>query len=161
MMIGAIQSAGRAGEGYMTTELFAGSTYDPEEDESRLTSQLLSVWNLMKDQQWRTLDEIGTAISSPPASISARLRDLRKPKFGSYVVERRARGVRSAGLFEYRLLPPGSVSSVSGAMVKIAKKGRNPFLAGMMHAAKIVVSEPDLAAARMALKTELLKVAKR
>lgn len=41
------------------------------------------------------------------ASISARLRDLRKPKFGGYVVERRRRTV---GTWEYRVSLPAEES---------------------------------------------------
>ena len=39
----------------------------------------------------------------PHASISAQLRHLRKEKFGSYNIEKRPRGDRSNGLWEYRL----------------------------------------------------------
>lgn len=39
------------------------------------------------------------------------------------------------------------------------KSKRNPFLAGMMHAARVVIAQPDLNTARAALKAELVKVA--
>lgn len=45
-------------------------------------------------------------------------------------------------------------------IVLATKKAKsNPFLAGMMHATRIVLREADLPAAKLALKKELLKVA--
>jgi hypothetical protein len=49
---------------------------------------------------WRTLREIEVALGFPQASISARLRDLRKPSFGGFVVKRRR---RSSGTWEYQV----------------------------------------------------------
>lgn len=83
---------------------FDGSTYSPDLDESRLTSQLDRVKTLMLDGKWRTLGEISLVTQGSEASISARLRDLRKERFGSYQVERRRRGDPSDGLFEYRII---------------------------------------------------------
>ena len=85
---------------------FDGATYDPDFDHARLTSQLDRVRTLMQDGQWRTLREIADKVGDPEASVSARLRDLRKEKFGAWRVERRRRGAPERGLHEYRLLPP-------------------------------------------------------
>lgn len=82
--------------------LFDGNTYDPERDEERLKTQLFSVWGLMRDGKWRTLEEISNAVYCPQASVSARLRDFRKRKFGGHTVERAYAG---RGLFKYRLIP--------------------------------------------------------
>jgi hypothetical protein len=84
---------------------FDGATYDPVFDQARLTGQLGRVWALMTDQRWRTLNEIADLTGDPPASVSARLRDLRKDRFGAYTIERQSRGDRAAGFFEYRLVP--------------------------------------------------------
>lgn len=81
---------------------FDGATYEPEQDRVRLSDQHRRIAAVMRDAKWRTLDEIGTATGDPPASVSARLRDFRKERFGSYIVERRR---RSKGLFEYRIDP--------------------------------------------------------
>jgi hypothetical protein len=54
----------------------------------------------MLDHQWHTLADLATT-GDPEASVSARLRDLRKPKFGGFHIERR---YVSAGLWAYRLL---------------------------------------------------------
>jgi len=86
--------------------IFNGSTYDPAYDQSRLKKQLGRVYNCMIDGNWRTLAEIAQITSDHEASISAQLRNLRKPVFGGYVVERRSRGERSSGLYEYRLSKP-------------------------------------------------------
>lgn len=85
---------------------FDGTTYEPDKDRGRLTLQLARVRKLMLDGQWRTLREIAQATSTPESSASARLRDLRKPKFGAYVVERRRRGAIGVGLHEYRVSEP-------------------------------------------------------
>lgn len=81
---------------------FGGKTYCPVIDKGRLVRQLWKVKRLMLDGRWRTLEEIAEATESPPASVSARLRDLRKDKFGGYVVERR-RKTPGSGLYEYRV----------------------------------------------------------
>ncbi len=82
---------------------FGGATYEPEHDGERLGKQLAAVKHLMIDGEWRTLGEISAEVGSPQASVSARLRDLRKERFGQYVVSRRARGERGRGLYEYRV----------------------------------------------------------
>jgi hypothetical protein len=82
---------------------FDGATYDPAVDHERLGAQALRVWGVMRDGRWRTLAEVEAACGDPQASISARLRDFRKPRFGEHTVERRRRGV-DRGLWEYRLV---------------------------------------------------------
>ena len=82
---------------------FDGETYDRTLDQPRLGRQVLAVLALMQDGHWRTLREIADAVEAPEASVSARLRDLRKARFGRYVVDRRRRGEPSRGLWEYRL----------------------------------------------------------
>lgn len=80
---------------------FSGATFDAERDAVRLTGQYLEVFDLMRDGQWRTLQQISQATGHPEASISARLRDFRKERFGRHEVER---VFVSRGLFRYRLL---------------------------------------------------------
>jgi len=86
---------------------FDGPDYNPAYDEDRLTKQIGKVYDLMIDGNWRTLSEISMAIKEPEASISAQLRHLRKPKFGSYIIKKQRRGDPCQGLWEYRLLMPG------------------------------------------------------
>lgn len=87
--------------------IFNGSDYIPAIDNPRLTDQHLRIKKLMVDKKWRTLKEISRETCDPEASISAQLRHLRKKRFGSFVIEKRSRGDRVNGLFEYRLMPPG------------------------------------------------------
>lgn len=54
-----------------------GETFDQERDGKRLTAQAMRVYNLMIDGQSRTLAQISAATDDPPASISARLREIR------------------------------------------------------------------------------------
>ena len=58
------------------------------------------VKDLMLVSGWLTLPVISAQTGYPEASISARLRDLRKTKFGAYNVERR---YVVNGLWEYRV----------------------------------------------------------
>lgn len=80
-----------------------GVTFDPHRDTSRLNRQALDVWKVMRDEQWHTLSEIAARTGHPEASVSARLRDLRKPRFGSRDIQRRHVG---GGLHEYRFVAP-------------------------------------------------------
>ena len=82
---------------------FDGATYESDYDEARLSKQLLRVKEVMQSGDWLTLTEIAAVTGDHEQSISARLRDLRKPKFGGHTVDRRRRGEPSTGLFEYRL----------------------------------------------------------
>ncbi len=80
---------------------FNGADYDHERDVVRLGGQLERIYNLMKDGQFRTLDEISQFTGDPPASISAQLRHLRKKRFGEHKVEREY--IRD-GLYKYKLI---------------------------------------------------------
>ena len=97
-------------QGAQVTELetgahFDGPAYEPAVDHARLTGQILRVWQCMDDKRWRSLSEIARLTRDPESSVSAQLRHLRKPKFGSHQVNRRRRGDRAAGLFEYQVIP--------------------------------------------------------
>lgn len=78
-----------------------GQTYDHARDGARLASQQNRVLALMRDGRWRTLAEIALYTRDPESSVSARLRDLRKPKFGGHTVERE---YVESGLHRYRVL---------------------------------------------------------
>jgi hypothetical protein len=83
---------------------FNGSDYDPKYDDARLSNQLDRVFNCMKDGKWRGLEELVTLTGAPHASISAQLRHLRKERFGGHIVEKRIKGDRTDGLYEYKLI---------------------------------------------------------
>jgi hypothetical protein len=84
---------------------FNGSDYNPKTDNARLSGQIQRIFNLMKDQKWRTLSEIEGVTKDPQASISAQLRNLRKERYGSHVVEKINIGDPERGLFAYKLVP--------------------------------------------------------
>ena len=82
-----------------------GPAYSEAIDGKRIFRQHERIRDFMLNlADWRTLAELADFLKYPEASISAQLRHLRKPKFGSYVVEKRHRA--NAGLWEYRVLPP-------------------------------------------------------
>ncbi len=88
-------------------DYFDGSTYEPKFDATRLRGEMARVYNLMMsfpNGRWWTLREISNSTQDPEASISARLRDLRKAKFGAHTVNRRRRGDPKRGIWEYQLL---------------------------------------------------------
>jgi hypothetical protein len=79
---------------------FDGWTYQHDRDYQRLKRLLDRVQYRMADGNWWSLWELAERTGGSEASVSARLRDLRKPKFGGHTVERRYVG---PGLFEYKL----------------------------------------------------------
>jgi hypothetical protein len=85
--------------------LFAGSTYNAENDEVRLSRQMQGIFDCMKDGHWRTLAEIQAIVrAGSEASISARLRHFRKRQWGQNTVNRRRRGEVALGIHEYQLI---------------------------------------------------------
>lgn len=82
--------------------MFDGETFDQERDGGRLARQLAAVRRAMSDNEWHSLWNLSILTGAPEASVSARLRDLRKPKHGSRTISRRHIG---DGLWEYRMEP--------------------------------------------------------
>ena len=83
---------------------FDGAAYEHELDQKRLSRQYDIIYNLMKDEKWRTLRRIYVITGFPESSISAQLRHMRKPRFGSHTVNRRRNLSAGAGVFEYQLI---------------------------------------------------------
>ena len=81
---------------------FDGVTYDPERDHDRLAKQLSAVRAVLSDHEFHTLYYLSLITGAPEASVSARIRDLRKTRWGSNIIERRYIG---SGLWEYRMVP--------------------------------------------------------
>lgn len=88
---------------HATAQRFDGDTFTPELDEARLGRQLAGVLHALRRGGWWTLAELAAVAGGSEAGCSARLRDLRKRRFGAHTVERRRRGKERAGLWEYRL----------------------------------------------------------
>ncbi len=108
-------------------------------------TQLEKIRDLMLDGQWRTVMEIesetGHVIRG--TSISAQLRNLRKPKFGSWETVGR---YRSHKLWEYRLLASDHPEAV--ALRQAREK----------HLLAIKASRKDFASWRASLKELLIAV---
>jgi hypothetical protein len=86
---------------------FNGPDYVPDLDDARLGLQHERIRDLMLDGEWRTLNEISEKTGDPQASVSAQLRHLRKPRFGSFIVLKRRRGEDTQGLYEYHVSSGG------------------------------------------------------
>jgi hypothetical protein len=87
---------------------FDGETFRQDRDGARLFRQLEAVKGLMADGRWRSYTEIGEELGIPQASASARVRDLRKVKFGALTVERRYDG---EGLWRFRVANCGATAA--------------------------------------------------
>lgn len=96
---------------------FQGSDYERQHDLVRLTNQLERIKALMSDHQWRTLREIEDVTGDNGASISSQLKNLRKKPQGAYTVEKRIRGDRRDGLWEYRVGERGTHTPVKPAVL--------------------------------------------
>jgi hypothetical protein len=113
-----------------STPTFRGASYDPQFDRARLSLQIERIRSYMLSVEWRTLREIKAALEDvyapavfPESSISAQLRNLKKPGYSYRLLRRRRVGVRGpgAGIFEYRLLAPTQAENV-----EIAHERRAP-----------------------------------
>jgi len=81
---------------------FDGETYSRELDGERLLTQLDRVREAMlRWPRWWTLSELQGVAGGSQAGISARVRDLRKKKFGKF---RGGHRRREGGLWEYRIV---------------------------------------------------------
>jgi len=83
--------------------LYDGDTLHHATDHKRLRAQHGAVFKAMAGEAWLTLTELEKATGYPQASVSARLRDFRKEKFGGHTVLRRRRR-NAGGTWEYCLL---------------------------------------------------------
>ena len=88
---------------------FDGETYDAEMDHARLSTQIRAVrrFMLLNIDEWLGPQHFEramwrTGINTNWASLSARIRDLRKAKFGGCKIDSR-RAPSGNGAWEYRL----------------------------------------------------------
>ena len=94
--------------------LFDGHGDDEgERKDLRLANQITRVFAAMSDGQWHSMYAIAQKAHAPESSVGARLRDLRKPRFGGHTVERKL--VTDTGLYDYRLIPNGPLLDGKGA----------------------------------------------
>jgi hypothetical protein len=57
-----------------------------------------------EDGGWMSLHELAGLTGYGEASISAQIRNLRKERFGAYLIAKRKRGMDKQGAWEYRIL---------------------------------------------------------
>lgn len=82
---------------------------------------------------WLTLRELSQLTQYGEASISAQLRHLRKPKYGSYVVEKRVRrdlvvrDVERGAIWEYRLAKRAAVGTPRNWTSNVLPTGTLPI----------------------------------
>jgi len=86
----------------MSEATFGGETFDAKIDGPRLKGQLELVRQFMLDGRWHDLEEIARSTGTSMLSVSARVRDLRKPQFGGYMLE--VKRVGQSGLWFYRVI---------------------------------------------------------
>lgn len=63
-------------------------SYDAKRDRARLTGQLKRAYDYLASHGWVTLADLARAIGCKEQSASARIRDLRKPRFGNHRIDR-------------------------------------------------------------------------
>lgn len=80
-----------------------GYTYNPQRDRERLGRQARDVWDVMVQGGYHTLRAIEVVTGHPQCSISARLRDFRKPEYGAHTIDRH-RLSETRGTHVYRLI---------------------------------------------------------
>lgn len=82
-------------------QAFDGTTYEPERDHVRLKGALLRTYERMSDGRWYALSYLAEYVGCSEAAVSARIRDLRKSKYGGHAVECE---YVQRGLHRYRLI---------------------------------------------------------
>ena len=81
--------------------MFDGESFDKVQDQARLMSQLARVRAFLSDGQWHTLYDVHRVCGGSESGCSARIRDLKKDRFGGLIIEKRR---QSAGVWLYRMV---------------------------------------------------------
>lgn len=76
-------------------------------ESARLDSLRERIRECLRSGGWWTLRELETVVGGHGTGVSAKLRDLRKPRYGGHTIE--AERV-CAGLWRYRMVPQPRVS---------------------------------------------------
>lgn len=91
-------------------EVSTGSTTlstDPDYRSPYFDNQTEHIRHLL-NQDWYSIQKLAAVVGGREPSVSALVRNLRKPQYGGYKVERRR---LADGLSEYRIPPVTSVAS--------------------------------------------------
>lgn len=90
---------------HMPKPAFPGPAVEPEYDNIRLTGLQYAIFELMKDGRWRTFSDIHFAIQRGSENgIAAMLRNLRHKSRGRHTVNKKRKGDKHKGLWEYQLI---------------------------------------------------------
>lgn len=85
--------------------LFDGSgDLEGSKKDKRLARQLVRVFEALCESGWITLHDLAEKAKAPEASVSARIRDLRKPRFGGFTIEVKLVVTPYGQWHEYRLI---------------------------------------------------------
>lgn len=97
---------------------FDGESYDRSRDQARLTSQLERVREILSDKQWHRLPDLKRTLNTTSSGVDARIRDLRKRRFGGYEIERKH---LEEGVFAYRWtgLTKTPLPDISGSVMTV------------------------------------------
>jgi len=91
-------------------ERIFGPTYRAPLDQKRLQNQTVRVrsclYQAARRGEWLTLEQMQHRTGDPTPSISAQIRHLRKPQFGSHIIRKRRREEPQRGIWEYQLQVP-------------------------------------------------------
>lgn len=87
----------------MSTSLFDGlDDLEGDTKDLRLAGQLVRVYEAIRNHEWWSLRDLSEAVGGSATSMSARIRDLRKDRFGGFTIDKQ---MTDPGLYRYRLVP--------------------------------------------------------
>lgn len=69
-----------------------GETFNRERDRDRLDTAASRIFARMQDRKWYTIQKLAKVGRCSENTATARVRDLRKPQFGGWIVDRRHEG---------------------------------------------------------------------
>lgn len=90
-----------------------------------MKTQVETVRNIMRDGKFRTIEQLSLLTGIREASVSARLRDLRKAEFGGLTVERVAVG--NSRNFKYRVKKLSKVAKALKSQGQVANNNGFSF----------------------------------
>jgi hypothetical protein len=82
--------------------LFDGVTISPQVDDGRLTILQGRVYSYLRSHDWVTLRQLSEACRGTETSVSARIRDLRKPRWGEHEIQ--ACHASGDGVWRYKMI---------------------------------------------------------
>jgi hypothetical protein len=88
-MITQTQQTGLRNAVKLVSQVLDGVTGQPPFNQVTGETQLDRVLGVLQDYSWHPLGEIAFRTGDTTASVSARIRDLRKLRFGNHIIDRR------------------------------------------------------------------------